>query len=143
MQVICGLWRLVRPVPPAPPVAGVPRPAVSVFEAITEDPDRETLGRLLRAWQAYFGRVPGMVREAVKLVETNRSEHQELGEVLRDIAEERGQINRRKLGWWIKRHVGQIVEGMRFVRSSGNRSAEAWQVETVDSVSPVLPVSTS
>ena len=122
---------------------GCPDPAVSVFEAMSEDPDRETLGRLLRAWQAAFGRVPGMVREAVKLVETSRSEHQELGEVLRDIAEERGQINRRKLGWWIRRHVGQIVDGLRFVRSSGNRSAEAWQVETVESVSPVLPVSTS
>jgi hypothetical protein len=66
-----------------------------------------------------------------------------LVEVLRDIAEERGQINRRKLGWWIRRHVGQIVDGLRFVRSTGNRSAEAWQVEKVESVSPVLPVSTS
>ena len=84
-----------------------------------------------------------MVREAVKLVETNRSEHQELDQVLRDIAEERGQINRRKLGWWIRRHVGQIVNGLRFVRSSGSRSAEGWQVEEVESVSPVLPVSTS
>ena len=55
-----------------------PDPGVSVFEAMAEDPDRETLGRLLKAWQATFGRVPGMVREAVKLVETNRSEHQEL-----------------------------------------------------------------
>jgi hypothetical protein len=122
---------------------GCPDPTVSVFEAISEDPDRETLGRLLRAWQASFGRRPGMVREAVKLVETGRSEHRELGEVLRDIAEERGQINRRKLGWWIKRHVGQIVDGLRFARSSGNRSAEAWQVEAVESVLPVLPVSTS
>jgi len=122
---------------------GCPDPAVSVFEAMSEDPDRETLGRLLRAWQAAFGRVPGMVREAVKLVETSRGEYQELGELLRDIAEERGQINRRKLGWWIRRHVGQIVDGLSFVRSSGNRSAEAWQVEAMESVLPVLPVSTS
>ena len=52
-----------------------------------------------------------------------------MGEVLKDIAEERGEINRRKLGWWISRHAGRIVDGRRFVRSSGNRSAEAWQVE--------------
>jgi len=76
---------------------GFEDPAVSVFEAMSDDPDRETLGQLLRAWQTAFGRVPGMVREAVKLVETNRSEHLELDQVLRDIAEERGQINRRKL----------------------------------------------
>jgi hypothetical protein len=122
---------------------GCPDPAMSVFEAMSDDPDRETLGRLLRAWQAAFGRLPGMVREAVKLVETGRSEHQELGELLRDIAEERGQINRRKLGWWIRHHVGQIVDGLCFVRSRGNRSAEAWQVEVVESVLPVLPVSNS
>ena len=121
---------------------GCPDPAVSVFEAMADDPDRETLGRLLRVWQATFGKGPGMVRDAVKLVEGSPQEHQVLGEVMRDIAEERGQINRRKLGWWIKRHVGQIVEGLRFVRSSGNRSAEAWRVEVVESVSPVLPVST-
>jgi hypothetical protein len=46
--------------------------------------------------------------------------------------------NRRKLGWWIKRHAGRIVDGLRFVRASGNRSAEAWQVESVSTVSSVL-----
>ena len=56
---------------------------------------------------------------------------QELREVLRDIADERGEINRRKLGWWIKRHAGRIVDGRRFIRGSGTRSAETWQVETL------------
>ena len=64
-------------------------------------------------------------------------EHVDLLEVLHDIADERGEINRRKLGWWIKRHVGRIVDGRRFVRASGNRSAEAWQVESVSTVSSV------
>ena len=40
-----------------------------------------------------------------------------------------------KLGWWIRRHAGRIVNGRRFVRGSGNRSAEAWQVESVSPVS--------
>jgi hypothetical protein len=122
---------------------GCTDPTESVFEAMTEDPDRETLGRLLTAWQAVFGKTPAMVRDAVKQAAVSQKEHQELGEVLRDIAEERGEINRRKLGWWIKRHAGRIVDGRRFVRASGNRSAEAWQVDVVESVSPVLPVSTS
>jgi hypothetical protein len=39
------------------------------------------------------------------------------------------------LGWWIKRHAGRIVNGRRFVRASGNRSAGAWQVESVSPVS--------
>ena len=116
-------------------------PTVSVFEAMSEDPDRETLGRLLTGWQSVFGKTPAMVRDAVKQGSLFNDEHSDLGEVLRDIANERGEINRRKLGWWIRRHAGRIVEGRRFVRASGNRSAEAWQVEVVESVSPVSSVS--
>lgn len=121
---------------------GCPDPTVSVFESMHEDPDRETLGRLLTSWQAVFGKTPAMVRDAVRQAWDYQHEpHIDLREVLRDIADERGEINRRKLGWWIKRHTGRIVDGRRFVRASGNRSAEAWQVDVVESVLPVLSVS--
>ena len=108
----------------------------SVFEAMAEDPDRESLGRLLTAWQSAFGKTAAMVRDAVRISALG-DEHAELREVLHDIADERGEINRRRLGWWIRRHAGRIVGGLRFVRASGNRSAEAWQVESVSPVSSV------
>jgi len=108
----------------------------SVFEAMAEDPDRETLNRLLTGWQSTFGKTAAMVRDAIR-VSALGDEHAELREVLHDVADERGVINRRRLGWWIKRHAGRIVDGRRFVRGSGNRSAEAWQVESVSTVSPV------
>ncbi len=108
----------------------------SVFEAMAEDPDRETLDRLLNGWQSAFGRTAAMVRDAVR-VSAFSEEHAELREVLHDIADERGDINRRRLGWWIRRHAGRIVDGRRFVRASGNRSAEAWKVESVSTVLPV------
>jgi hypothetical protein len=122
---------------------GLADPTDSVFKAMAEDPDRETLGRILTAWQDVFGKTAAMVRDAVNRSSTFGDEHVELREVLRDIADERGEINRRKLGWWIRRHAGRIVDGRRFVRGSGNRSAETWQVESTAtaSVSPVLPVS--
>ncbi|MDP2829323.1 MAG: hypothetical protein Q8O37_12040 [Sulfuricellaceae bacterium] len=120
---------------------GCADPTVSVFEAMADDPDRETLGRLLTVWQSVFGKTPAMVRDAVKQAHALYDAHAELREVLRDIADERGEINRRKLGWWIRRHAGRIVDGRRFVRASGNRSAEAWQVELVESVSPLSSVS--
>ena len=132
---------------------GLADPTESVFMAMAEDPDRETLVRLLCAWQKIFGKTPAMVRDAVKQAALCHNEHAELREVLHDIADERGEINRRKLGWWIRRHAGRIVGGLRFVRASGNRSAEAWQVEGTSttitsstasasmSVSPVSPVS--
>lgn len=115
---------------------GLADPTESVFEAMAEDPDRETLGRLLTGWESAFGKTAAMVRDAVR-VSACGDDYSDLREVLHDIADERGTINRRKLGWWIRRHAGRIVVGRRFIRASGNRSAEAWQVE---SVSPVLPV---
>ncbi len=116
---------------------GVADPTESVFEAMAEDPDRETLADSFVAWQAVFGRQPAMVRDAVKQASSFINRDARLREVLHDIADERGEINRRRLGWWIKRHAGRIVDGRRFVRASGNRSAEAWYVESVSPVSPV------
>ncbi len=104
---------------------GCADPTASVFEAMTEDPDRETLARLLNAWHATFGKTPAMVREAVKQASTYHEQDSELREVLRDIADERGEINRRKLGWWIRRHAGRIVDGLRIVRASGSGNGSA------------------
>lgn len=114
---------------------GLVDPAASIFEAIKEDPDRELLGRLLTAWNDVFGNIPTMVRDAVKNSTNPGSENFELKEILHDIADERGEINRHRLGRWIKRHEGQIVDGQRFVRCAGNTSAERWRVESVLSVS--------
>ncbi len=105
-------------------------PADAVFEAMSDDPDREMLARLLAAWKACFDRKPTMVRQAVDF-EGFSDLGMELREVLYDIAGEREMINRRVLGRWIKRHAGRIVNGIRFVRAGGSRSAEAWVVESV------------
>lgn len=111
---------------------GCADPAASVFEAIKEDPNREQLGRLLIAWQSTFANVPAMVREAVS--KSTLHGNDELREILHDIADERGEINRHRLGRWIKRHEGQIVDGLRFARCNGSTSAERWRVESVSSV---------
>ena len=68
-----------------------------------------------------------MVRDAVRQPSALDDKRTELQEVCHDIAGERDEINRRKLRRWIMRNVGRIVDGQRFVRSSGNRSAEGWQ----------------
>lgn len=118
---------------------GCADPTVSVFVAMAKDPDREILGRLLKAWHSVFGSTAAMVRDAVRdAFHYSHDDHVELREVLRDIADERGEINRRKLGWWIRRHAGKIVDGRRFVKGSGNKSAEVWRVESVLPVSSVF-----
>lgn len=113
---------------------GLPDPASSVFEQLAQDPDRETLGRLLHSWKNIFGNTPTMIRN---VVDKSSFDASELREVLREIAEERGEINRRRLGRWIARHQGRIVDGMKFVRDSGTSSAEKWRVQSVISVSAV------
>jgi hypothetical protein len=120
---------------------GCADPAASVFESMADDPDRGTLDRLLTSWQRVFGKTPAMVRDAVNQASVFTEDHQNLVDVLREIACDRGEINRRKLGWWIRRNSGRIVNGRRFVRASGQRSAEAWQIAVTESVSPVLSVS--
>jgi hypothetical protein len=115
-------------------------PVQKVFEVMSHDPDRETLGRLLHAWRSAFGKVPTMIREAVSTAEI--AGNGELREAMCDVAEESGEINRRRLGKWIARHAGRIVDGMRFVKASGTTSAERWRIEhIVDSVSSVKSVS--
>ena len=111
---------------------GCSDPVKSVLDAIADDPDRDTLGQLLKAWHIRFGNKPTMVREAVTQgIAMGMPGSDDLYEVLKDIAEERNEINRRVLGRWIKRHSGRIVSGLRFMRASGSRSAEAWYVESV------------
>jgi hypothetical protein len=116
---------------------GCSDPTASVFEAMAEDPDRETLVRFLEAWWDAFGTVPTMIREAVSWTSGGSDSGNELREVLLDIAGERGEINRRKLGWWIRRHAGRILESKRITRAAGNGSAERWRAEIVEPVSPV------
>lgn len=116
-------------------------PAASVFQSMAEDPDRETLGRLLEVWESVFDTMPTRVRDARNRSLCSGDAHVELGEVLHDIAGERGEINTRKLGRWIKRHAGRIVDGRRFVKSNLRLSAEAWQVHRMESVSSISSVS--
>lgn len=116
-----------------------------MFEQLAQDPDRETLGRLLAAWQSVHGNRPAMIREAVTAAETSCADDAKtLRESLWEVAEERGNINRRRLGRWIARHQGRIVDGKRFVRAPGATSAERWIVEQTStdlSVKSVLAVS--
>ena len=120
---------------------GLSDPAECVFRQLAQDPDRETLGRLLHAWQAAFGQSPSMIREAVNRADLYQfgtgTTQAELKEVMREIAEERGEINRRRLGKWIARHQGRIVDGLRFEKASGTTSAEKWIAKSVTSVSSV------
>ena len=115
---------------------GLPDPAASAFEQMEQDPDHEMLGRLLHAWHKTFGSSPTMIREACAKAQS--FDAQELNEVLFEVAEIKGEINRRSLGKWISRHQGRIVDGLRFEKASGTTSAERWLAKSVTSVKSVV-----
>lgn len=104
---------------------GYPDPAESMFLSMEQDPDREILGRLLYSWHDCFNTRPKMIREATSMA------GKELSEVFMDIAGDRGNLNNRRLGKWIARHAGRIVDGLKFEKDSSTRSAEAWRVKSV------------
>lgn len=104
---------------------GYPDPAESIFASMKQDPDRETLGRLLHAWYACFNTRPKMIREAICRAGN------ELIEVFMDIAGDYDKLNNKRLGKWISRHANRIVDGLKFEKDSSTRSAEAWRVVSV------------
>lgn len=118
---------------------GLPDPATCIFAAMNDDPDREVLGEFMQAWQARFGRAPTLIKEAINAAYVQGINHDHLHkpllEAITDIAGERdGSINRKSLGWWIKRHAGRVVNGMRFVKDTSSLNAAKWKVESVLSV---------
>jgi hypothetical protein len=110
---------------------GLPDPAACIFEAMNDDPDRETLGAALHAWMGCFGRVPTMIKDAVSAATRHDPASENLHEVFTDIAGEREGINRKRLGWWIKRHAGRVVDGLRFAPDTAHTNAAKWKVEAV------------
>lgn len=108
---------------------GMPDPATSIFEAINDDPDRELLGEFLQAWHDRFGNSPTSVKDAIHPLYSS----DDLREIIDDIAKERdGNINRKRLGRWIKRHAGRVVSGLRIVQdTSATHNAAKWKVESV------------
>ncbi len=107
---------------------GLLDPVACIFESMNDDPDRELLDELLQAWFENFHHYPTSVKDAVSTLNSSDA----LLEIISDIASERnGSIDRRRLGWWIKRHSGRVVNGLRFVKDTATHSAAKWKVESV------------
>jgi hypothetical protein len=115
---------------------GHPDPATALFEQIRHDPDGDALSGLMQAWYAVFGESPKTVRSAVNVAV---QASQDLLDAMREFpVEERGEINRSKLGWILKKNANRIVDGFEFQRAEAD-GRTAWRVVAVKS--PPLPPS--
>jgi hypothetical protein len=107
---------------------GQPDPATALLEQVKHDPDGDALAGLMTEWYAVFGSKATTVRKAV---ETAGYGHQDLRDALSEFPiEERGEINRSKLGWILKKNANRIVNGFEFQKAEADGRI-AWRVVKV------------
>ncbi|MEH6739866.1 MAG: DNA-primase RepB domain-containing protein [Sulfitobacter sp.] len=107
---------------------GHPDPARALLEQVRHDPDGDALSVLMSAWHAAFGSSPTTVRKAVDAALDN---HPNLLDAMREFpVEERGEINRSKLGWLLKKNANRIVGGFEFQKAEAD-GRTAWKVDEV------------
>lgn len=112
---------------------GLPDPATALLNQVRQDPDGDALRNLMIEWQVAFGSVPVTVRKVVEAAKIRP----DLDDAIRALpVEERGEINRSKFGWFLKKNVNRIVNGYEFQKAEAE-GRTAWRVMPVES--PPLP----
>jgi hypothetical protein len=118
---------------------GQPDPATSLLEQVRHDPDADALSGLMTEWRYEFGSNPTTVRKAVDIANYKRTS---LLDAMREFpVEERGEINRSKLGWILKKNANRIVDGFEFQQAEAD-GRTAWRVVPVKTpaLTPLPPL---
>lgn len=88
----------------------------------------------MMAWHKVFGSKPATVRKALELAS---EDYPDLLDAMREFPiEERGVINRSKLGWLLKKNANRIISGFEFRKDMAD-GRTAWRVVAADA--PPLP----
>ena len=114
---------------------GHPDPATALLDQVRHDPDSDALKGLMTEWHAAFDSIPTTVRKAVMAAE---SREPALLDAIREFpVEERGEINRSKLGWLLRKNANRIVGGFEFQQAEAD-GRTAWRVVAV-TAPPLTP----
>ena len=117
---------------------GEPDPCLTIASARDTDPTLKRLRRLLPAWRALFPDSAVTVKRALE--EANRTyttgadaselkaQRADLLDTFQDIAQERNEINVRRLGNWIAAHKGRVVDNLCFQDQGDRQHATLWKV---------------
>jgi len=112
---------------------GHPDPATALLLQVRHDPDGDALSGLMTEWHATFGSTPTTVRKAVEMARSNQPN---LLDAMREFpVEERGEINRSKLGWLLKKNANRIVKDMKFQHAEAD-GRTAWRVVKTPPLAP-------
>lgn len=102
-------------------------PVSSQEKLRADDPEMSKLARLLDSWHRVFGEEPVSVADLAQVVDRGSlmsEDSNDLREALLECAGERGQINSRSLGWYLKRFSGRIVDSLRLCRTGGSSTSK-------------------
>lgn len=117
-------------------------PAMALLEQINHDPDGDALAGLMAAWRAAFGSTSTTVRRVVEVAQQGNFD---LLDAIREFpVEERGEINRSKFGWLLKKNANRIVGGFVFQHATADGRV-AWRVVTTNTppLTPLPPLTGS
>lgn len=110
---------------------GFEDPAAGLFDGLESDPEKLLIGRVLAGWNARYGSSSVMVRRVVP--ETMLPEADEdFREALIEASGGIDSINVRKLGHWLSRQEGRVVNGLRLIKARKTGSAQSWCVESME-----------
>ena len=96
---------------------GLADPAERMFEMIESDPEKEVVGGVFTCLFNHFGKRAFSVKDVAEAVR-NSSWDSELSDSFDEAGLKDGyDINRRKLGWWLRQKEGWSVNGLKLYRS--------------------------
>lgn len=96
---------------------GLLDPAERMFEMIENDPEKEVVGGVFTCLFSYFGKRAFSVKDVAGVVRSS-SWDSELSDSFDEAGLKDGyDINRRKLGWWLRQKEGWCVNGLKLHRS--------------------------
>lgn len=103
-------------------------PAKALIEQVTQDPDAEMFGHLLKAWYAVYKSEVVTVRKILKDFNNSVELKNDLYDAMEDcpVTDHRG-INPSKLGWYLRKNMNRPVGGLKLVQGSADGRI-AWQV---------------
>lgn len=112
--------------------ADLPDPLLALRAGEKGDPRRLEHEQLMRGWHEAFGENATPIREAMKVAHSKAvADDHRFKDALLDIAGERGEVNSKRLGHWMKKMAGRIQNGLRIVAGEPSRGTQTWAVETV------------
>jgi hypothetical protein len=106
---------------------GLADPCVSRQRIVVNDPDREYAAKVLRSWAEVFGNAAKLAREVIEAA----AKHPELRKALLMVSAQREdpeQIDARRLGHWLAKTEGRVIDGIRLFRDREIGRATAWRV---------------